>query len=176
MRVQRVQVWPEFRKQLPTPTLTALREVRVVRITFAHLPPSSSATRLTVAAPSSRDARAGARRAGERDHVDVRVRRRSPHRPTGPYAGDEVEDAGRQADLVDGVGEDERAQRRDLARLQHDGAAGGERRRDLRGDLVQRVVPRRDRADDADRLAHDESSCRPAPPRRSASQGRLRWR
>ena len=44
----------------------------------------------------------------------------------------------------------------DLARLEHDRAAGRERRRDLRGDLVQRVVPRRDRADDADRLAHDQ--------------------
>ena len=30
------------------------------------------------------------------------------------------------------------------------------RRRDLGGDLVERVVPRRDAADDADRLAHDE--------------------
>ena len=44
----------------------------------------------------------------------------------------------------------------DLARLEHHRAAGGQRRRDLRGDLVQRVVPGRDRADDADRLAHDQ--------------------
>ena len=54
------------------------------------------------------------------------------------------------------LGEHERVERRDLARLEHDGAAGGERRRDLVRDLVQRVVPRRDRADDPDRLAHDQ--------------------
>ena len=71
-------------------------------------------------------------------------------------AGDEVEHAGGQADLVDDLGEDEGVERGDLARLQHDGAAGGERGRDLRGDLVERVVPRRDAADDADGLAHDE--------------------
>ena len=35
-------------------------------------------------------------------------------------------------------------------------AAGGERRRHLERDLVQRVVPRRDRADHADRLAHHQ--------------------
>jgi hypothetical protein len=36
------------------------------------------------------------------------------------------------------------------------GAAGGERRRDLERDLVQRVVPRRDRRRHACRLAHHE--------------------
>ena len=71
-------------------------------------------------------------------------------------AGDQVEHAGRQADLVDDLGEDERVERGDLARLEHDGAAGGQRGRDLADDLVERVVPRRDAADDADRLAHDQ--------------------
>ena len=40
-------------------------------------------------------------------------------------------------------------------RLQHHRAAGRERGRDLAHDLVHRPVPRRDHADDADRLADD---------------------
>ena len=102
------------------------------------------------------DPLAGAGRAGERHHVDVGVGgdgltddRAEP--------GDEVEHAGGQPDLVDDLGQDERVDRRHLAGLEHDGVAGGERRRHLQGDLVQRVVPRRDAADDADGLAHDEA-------------------
>ena len=71
-------------------------------------------------------------------------------------AADEVEDAGRQADLVQHVGQHEGVQRRDFGGLQHDRAARRQRGRDLRSDLVQRVVPGRDRADDADRLTHDQ--------------------
>ena len=41
-------------------------------------------------------------------------------------------------------------------RLEHDGVAGGDRRGDLPDRHVERVVPRRDLADDADRLAADE--------------------
>ena len=51
--------------------------------------------------------------------------------------------------------EQQRAQRRKLAGLEDDRAPGGERRRDLRGDLVERPVPWRDQAANADRLAHD---------------------
>ena len=74
----------------------------------------------------------------------------------GAVAGDEVEHTGGEADLVDDLGEDERAQRCHLARLQHHRAAGGERRRDLGHDLVQRVVPRCDAPHDADRLVDHE--------------------
>ena len=73
----------------------------------------------------------------------------------GAEAGHQVEDAGRQAELVEDLGEHERAERDDLGGLEHDRAADRDGRRDLRGDLVQRVVPRRDRADDAERLADD---------------------
>ncbi len=62
-----------------------------------------------------------------------------------------------QADVVDDLGEDEGVERGDLAGLEHDGAAGGHRVGDLGGDLVERVVPRRDAADDADRLLDDEA-------------------
>ena len=46
-------------------------------------------------------------------------------------------------------------ERRDLGRLEHDRVAGRERGRDLPRRHHQRVVPRRDLADDADRLAPD---------------------
>ena len=61
-----------------------------------------------------------------------------------------------QADLVRGLGEHERAERRHLRRLQHHRAAGRQRRRDLADHLVQRVVPRRHAADDADRFLDDQ--------------------
>ena len=101
------------------------------------------------------DPPAGPGRAGERDHVDVGVGRQ---RLAGDRAvpGHEVVDAGRQAGVVGDLGEQVRRERRDLARLVHHGAAGRERRRDLRHGLVERVVPRGDGADHADRLAHDQ--------------------
>jgi hypothetical protein len=45
---------------------------------------------------------------------------------------------------------------RHFAGLEHHGVAGGQGRGHLQGDLVQRVVPGRDAADDADGLAHDQ--------------------
>ena len=123
---------------------------------FADLPPSSSATRLTVPEADFGDALAGPRRAREADHVDARV---GGDRLADDRAGtgDQVEHAGRKADLVHDLGEDERVERGDLARLEHDRAAGRERATDLADDLVERVVPRRDRADDADGLLDDEA-------------------
>ena len=70
--------------------------------------------------------------------------------------GDEVEAPARQPGLLEDLGQDERVQRRHLAGLHDNRATGGERRRDLRADLMQRVVPRRDAADDADGLAYHE--------------------
>ena len=48
MRVSAVQVWPELRKHLPTPSATALARSASGRMTLALLPPSSSATFFTV--------------------------------------------------------------------------------------------------------------------------------
>ena len=91
------------------------------------------------------DQDAGAGRAGEGHHVDVGMAgdRLADRRPV---AIDQVEHALRHAGLMHHLGEDERAHRRDLARLQHHGAARGERRRDLADDLVERPVPGRDQA------------------------------
>src|SRR6476620_3518642 len=74
----------------------------------------------------------------------------------GPDAAHEIEHTLRQADLVDDLRENERIDRRDLARLEHDGAPDCERGRDLRGDLMQRIVPRRDATDDSHGLAQHE--------------------
>src|SRR5258705_4004598 len=99
------------------------------------------------------DIDAGAGRAGERDHVDVWV---LAHGGTDfrAEAVDEVEHTLRHAGLMQDFGENQRRRRREFGRLQEHGAAGGERGRNLAGDLVQRPVPRRDHADDADGLAH----------------------
>ena len=69
-------------------------------------------------------------------------------------ADDDVEDALRK-DLGDERGELQRRQRRHLRRLQHHRVAGHQRRADLPHRHHQRIVPRRDRADDADRVAAD---------------------
>ena len=73
--------------------------------------------------------------------------------PTGlPRPHDDVEDAGRQH-LERELGQPQRRQRRELGWLQHDRVARRQRRRDLPDRHRQRVVPRRDLADDAHRLA-----------------------
>ena len=46
-------------------------------------------------------------------------------------------------------------QRRELAGLEHDGVAGGQRGPELPGGHVERVVPRRDRGDDPERVTTD---------------------
>ncbi len=71
-------------------------------------------------------------------------------------AGDQIEEARGCADALEDLGEDEGVEGCNLTRLEDDGAAGGKRRRDLGRDLVQRVIPRRDRPHHADRLANDQ--------------------
>ena len=58
----------------------------------------------------------------------------------------------READLGSELREPQRGERRRRVRLQHDGAAGGERGRELPRRHHQRVVPRHDLPRDADRL------------------------
>ena len=98
---------------------------------------------------------ASTRRARERHHVDVGVGGDGLAHD-GAGACYQVEHARREPDIVDDLSEDEGVEGRDLAGLQDDRAAGRERRRHLVGDLVERIVPRRDGADDADRLLDHE--------------------
>ena len=101
------------------------------------------------------DENAGAGRAGERDHVDVGVA--GDRLPDGrPVSVDEVENALGDAGLVENLRENDGVERRDLAGLQHHRAARRQGRRDLAGDLIERPVPGRDQADDADRLLDDQ--------------------
>ena len=97
------------------------------------------------------DLAARLRRAGERDLVDARM---LDEVGAGGRAvtGDDVDRAGREADLRRELGEPQRGHRRLRVGLEHDRATGRERRRELPGRHQQRVVPGDDLAGDADRL------------------------
>ena len=101
-----------------------------------------------------RDPLAGRGITRDRHHADLRV---TDQRVTdiGARAGQHVDHTGRQ-DPAEDLSERERAQRRPRRRLQHDRAAGRERRAELPGRHIERVVPRRDRRHDADRIPSEE--------------------
>src|SRR5262249_28098854 len=101
------------------------------------------------------DTLAGPRRAGEGNHIDVRMRR---YRFSNDRAvtRNQIEDACRQSYIVANFREDESGERRDFARLQNDRAAGGQGGRDFTDHLMQREVPRRDAADYSHRLFDDK--------------------
>ena len=86
-------------------------------------------------------------------------------------AGDDRQHRRRQAGFVQDVGERERGQRRLLGGLQHHPVVGRDRRRDLVRHLVQRMVERRDRGDDAEqRLAQRVDLARLAVRRQVAGE------
>ena len=123
-------------------------------MTFGDLPPSSSATRFTVSAATAAT-RLPARVEPVNEIMSTSGCETSASPTSAPVPVTRLKTPGGKPDGLDDLGEDERGQRRDLARLEDDRAAGGERRRDFRCDLVQRIIPRRDAADDADRFVHD---------------------
>ena len=90
---------------------------------------------------------------GQRDERDARV---GHEWRAGRLAltADHVEHA-RREQVLGPLGELERAQRRQLGRLEHDGVAGRERGPDLPGRHHERIVPGRDRRDDPERVASD---------------------
>ena len=67
-------------------------------------------------------------------------------------AGHDIEHAVRQPRLLAQLAEQQRAERRLLGRLEDDGIARDQRRPELPGRDDERIVPRHDRADDAERL------------------------
>ncbi|MCY1236689.1 hypothetical protein D9M72_493570 [compost metagenome] len=75
-------------------------------------------------------------------------------------AVDKVKDTGRETGLVDHLGIEHGVEWREFARLQDAGRTGRKRRHHLQRDLVDRPVPRRDQAADADRLAQDHVAVR----------------
>jgi len=102
------------------------------------------------------DLLAGRRVARQRDHVDVVVladrRADLAARP-----GDDVQHPFRNAGLQRRLADLDGGQRRVRGRLQDDRVPGRQGRADLPGGHEVRVVPGRDRADDADRLAPDDA-------------------
>ena len=74
---------------------------------------------------------------------------------SGAGAEDQVADARGEPGLLEQPHQDDAGVRRELARLEHEGVAGGQAGRDLPGGLQQRVVPGRDQRADAERLVDD---------------------
>ena len=150
-----MQVCPVAAKTPAMMPLAAASRSASGNTTWADLPPSSSVTRARWLVAPSATSMPVLRRAGERDLVDAGVaHERAPD--GGAVAGDDVEDAVRDARLGDELGQLERGHRRVVARLDDHRAAGGQRRRELPGQQQQRRVPRHDRRDHADRLAPRE--------------------
>ena len=92
---------------------------------------------------------------GEGDLVDPRIaHQRLRHLAVG---GDDVDDPGRQADVLGHLGEHVARQRRLRRHLDHDRAAGDQRRGRLVGDRRGGRVPRHDDAHHADRFTDQAS-------------------
>jgi hypothetical protein len=101
-----------------------------------------------------RDCLARAGRAGERDHLDIRMLGQLRAHPEA-IAVHKVEHTRRCAGVMDEFGKEHRRQRRLFRRFQHHRAARQQRRDHLQRDLVHRPVPGRDQAHHADRLQRD---------------------
>ena len=148
-----MQRWPEVPNADQTMPSTARSRSASSRTMIAFLPPELEVHVLEVVCSRLRHRDAGLARAGEGDHGHVRVaHERSARRLA--VAVHDVDDAVRHAGLVEELDEALREERRVLGRLQHDGVAAHERRRELPRRNRDREVPRRDRADDADRHAY----------------------
>ena len=136
------------------PSTTSPRSASSNTITGA-LPPSSRCVRFRVSVAACRTLRPVATSPVSAHHRDLRVldQRLADRRAA---AADHVEHALRE-DLGGELREQQRGERRLLARLQHHGVAGGQRRGGLPRGHHQRVVPRRDGADHAERVAPDHA-------------------
>ncbi len=95
----------------------------------------------------------GAHAAGDRHQVDVGVGG-DRGADDGTVTGHNIQNACRE-DVGHELGETKRGQRSLLGRLEDTGVTGREDRPELPGRHQERVVPRRDRADNTDRLTHD---------------------
>ena len=122
---------------------------------MADLPPNSSATRLTVAAATSAT-RLPARVEPVNETMSTSGWAAMASPTTGPKPDTRLNTPAGRPDLLEDVGQDEGVERSHLAGLEHHGATGGQGRRHLGGDLVERIVPRGDGTHHADRLTHDE--------------------
>ena len=148
-----MQLWPANENALAASfDAASSRSASASTITGVALP-SSSATFL-------RAARSRSFQPTSEEPVNVISFTRSSSTRTSPIsaarAREDVEPTRGQAGLVLELGEQQRRERRLGGRLQHDGAARGERRSDLVRDEVEREVERGDCADHTDRAAQRE--------------------
>ena len=155
MRERAQQSWPALPNTADGAAAAAASRSASANTMFADLPPSSSVTRLIVAA-----APAAIERPTSVEPVNAILAtsgcstRRCPHVRPGPTTTFTTP-SGRPASRASSR-EAQRRQRRQLRRLEHDRVARRERRRELPRRDRQREVPRRDQTDDAERLAHRE--------------------
>ena len=146
--------WPECRKTAVRAKSSATSRSASAKTMLGFLPPSSSATLFTVAAAAAMIARpVWSPPVNETRSTRGSVDRRAP--AVAPAPSTRLPTPGGQAGLLEQPHQVDGGVRGQLAGLEHEGAAGGQARRDLPGDLEQRVVPRRDQAADADRLVDD---------------------
>lgn len=128
-------------------------DVRIIEDDVGRLATELKRHPFEVAGRALHDAAADAGRAGERNLVDIgMIDQRLADRA--PGTGHDVENAGRQTGFEREIADPKRRQRGQLGGLHHDGAAAGQRRRELPHPDHQREVPRHDRSDDADGLEH----------------------
>ncbi len=154
------QPWPECEIAAYAQNIAAIVDVAVVEQHERRLAAELEEHPLHGGARGRHDLAADRRRAGERHDVDVGMRRQlGADRVVGRR--EHVHDAGRDVGrLGDELAERERRPRRVGRALEHDGAAGRERGRELRERELDRVVVRGDRADDAGRLLLDPAVVR----------------
>jgi hypothetical protein len=151
-----MQAWPWlWNRPNALPAVDRGVEIGVVEHDVGALAAELELELLEVAGRGLDDPATGGGRAGERQLGDAVVLG-EPLAGGGAVTGDDVDHAGREADLADQLGDGERAERRELGGLEHDGVAGGERGAELPAGEHQREVPRHDLTDHADRLALDE--------------------
>ena len=156
IRVSEEQTWPVSRHSAPASVCGGRRDVGVVEDDGGGLAAELEGAAGDALAADRGDPAAGGGRAGEGDLVDARV----AHQQLGDLAvgGDDVEHAGGQADLLGDLGQDvARAGR--LGRHLDDRPCSRRAApaRPCSAIRPQRRVPRDDRADDADRLAHQQA-------------------
>ena len=155
MRVSDEHTCPVITHSAPASVAAAVAMSASSRITAADFPPSSSvqrAMRSPQIAPILRPA------AVEPVNVILSIRgSRTSSSDTSRSAVTHVEHAGREPDLLRGLGDEVALAGRLGRQLEHDRAAGEQRGADLVGDQAERAVPRDDRADRADRLAHEQA-------------------
>ena len=147
-----MQVWPLAAKMPATTPLAAASRSASAKTMFGRLAAELQRHAREVLGGALHHGLAGRGPAGEGDLVDARVRDQRRARLVA-VAGDDVEDARREARLLDQRGELERRGRRLLGGLDDDAAARGQRRRGLPAHQQHGRVPGRDRRHHADRLA-----------------------